>query len=397
MTQGANTYTFKYTGLGDRRQQTVNGTPTTYTLDLNAGLTQVLADGANIYLYGNGRIYQQTGGSVAYFLGDALGSVRQLVSSAGNVTLAKNYEAYGTVLSSAGSGASMYGYTGEQTDNTGLVFLRARYYAPTQGRFIQHDAWPGNYQQPHTLNGWNYTEGNPVNHTDPSGHDPSWCDGRLDADVCYARWALGSGSKLDASTLKALIKKTYTTNPNTSLELLRLQFDIKLPPGYYFRFALSGFGLIDDPRTLGTNPWFYSDNWVENLPYIAEGNICYTVLTGDGVGEARIRHIDSSVYITDRAFTDYDFYPDDIAAVMIHEGTHAWQEKMAIEQIGEDAGTLEFRNKYRHGLERQAIEMMSIDSGRLHLSPEMKDTIRSYREDHKSGDDSPFVLPPGVP
>jgi YD repeat-containing protein len=37
--QGANTYAFAYNGLNDRLQQTVNGNTTTYTLDLNAGLT----------------------------------------------------------------------------------------------------------------------------------------------------------------------------------------------------------------------------------------------------------------------------------------------------------------------------------------------------------------------
>jgi YD repeat-containing protein len=31
ITQGATTYTYKYNGMGDRRVQTVAGTPTTYT------------------------------------------------------------------------------------------------------------------------------------------------------------------------------------------------------------------------------------------------------------------------------------------------------------------------------------------------------------------------------
>jgi len=35
LTQGANTYTFGYNGLGDRFKQVVNSVPTTYTLDLN--------------------------------------------------------------------------------------------------------------------------------------------------------------------------------------------------------------------------------------------------------------------------------------------------------------------------------------------------------------------------
>ena len=48
----------RYNGLGDRLQQTVNGITTTYTLDLNTGLTQVLNDGTNTYIYGLGRIAQ---------------------------------------------------------------------------------------------------------------------------------------------------------------------------------------------------------------------------------------------------------------------------------------------------------------------------------------------------
>ena len=43
VTQGANAYAFAYNGLGDRLRQTVNDAPTNYMLDLNAGLTQVLA------------------------------------------------------------------------------------------------------------------------------------------------------------------------------------------------------------------------------------------------------------------------------------------------------------------------------------------------------------------
>ena len=43
-------------GLGDRLAQSVDGVVTRYMLDLNAGLTQVLSDGTNTYLYGLSRI-----------------------------------------------------------------------------------------------------------------------------------------------------------------------------------------------------------------------------------------------------------------------------------------------------------------------------------------------------
>jgi hypothetical protein len=38
------------------------------------------------------------------------------------------------------------------------------------GRFITKDTWMGEYNNPLSLNRWMYTEANPVNYTDPSGH-----------------------------------------------------------------------------------------------------------------------------------------------------------------------------------------------------------------------------------
>lgn len=161
----------EYNGLGDRLSETVNDQTTHYTMDLNAVLTQVLQDGTNTYLYGAGRIAQYGANGAEYFLGDALGSVRQLVNASGNITLAKDYKPYGEVLSSTGGGATSYGFTGEWTDgSTGDVYLRSRWYAPGQGRFLTKDTWQGDYQNPLTLNRWNYVEGNPINLADPSGH-----------------------------------------------------------------------------------------------------------------------------------------------------------------------------------------------------------------------------------
>jgi YD repeat-containing protein len=119
LNDGVNTYTYdsanrlktivnpqssivnQYNGLGDRLTQ--NGV--NFTLDLNTGLTQVLNDGTNQYLYGVGRISQVNTTTLItdYFLTDALGSVRQLTDSQGEITLASAYEPYGSVSQSAGS------------------------------------------------------------------------------------------------------------------------------------------------------------------------------------------------------------------------------------------------------------------------------------------------------
>lgn len=70
---------YAYNGLGDRISKASAGQTTNYKLDMNAGLTQVLADETNTYLYGVDRISQENAQGVDYFLGDTLGIMRQLV------------------------------------------------------------------------------------------------------------------------------------------------------------------------------------------------------------------------------------------------------------------------------------------------------------------------------
>ncbi len=207
--QGMVQYT--YNGLGDRLSQTANGAKTVYHLDLNAGLTQVLDDGLRTYLYGNGRI-GYTADDAYYYLGDALGAVREVVQgdTEPQVILMRDYEPYGEVLAQQGGDASGYGYTGEMFDTqTGLVFLRARYYSPADGRFLSKDSWRGDYILPLSYNLWLYGYSNPILNTDPTGN---WtCIGHSDC----TKWVSNALSQLKASgnTGKQLVKffKEYDT------------------------------------------------------------------------------------------------------------------------------------------------------------------------------------------
>lgn len=113
--------------------------------------------------------------------------MRQLTNGSGAITYAKAYDPYGTVTSTAGSSQSVYGYTGEFTSNN-LVYLRARMYAPGTGRFLTRDTWGGDYGRPLSLNRWNYTYSNPINHTDPSGYFPTECLESGDYKECIRQW-----------------------------------------------------------------------------------------------------------------------------------------------------------------------------------------------------------------
>jgi RHS repeat-associated protein len=129
----------------------------------------VLKEGTTTYLYGMGYIGQETGGEMTVALADRLGSVRQLITDGQDQTLLQSFDPFGNTFTSLGNGESGFGYTGEQTDGSGLVYLRARYYDPGTGRFITQDPFPGVLSLPATLNGYTYAVNNPISYTDPSG------------------------------------------------------------------------------------------------------------------------------------------------------------------------------------------------------------------------------------
>ena len=66
-----------------------------------------------------------------------------------------------------------------------MIYLRARFYNPADGRFQSRDTWDGDEKAPMSYNAWLYVYANPVNHTDPSGHDAG-CSGRDCSEPHYS-------------------------------------------------------------------------------------------------------------------------------------------------------------------------------------------------------------------
>ena len=123
------------------------------------------------------------GSGWAYHHPDAQGNVRQTTDSAGRITMSRSYTPFGAVKSQVGSAPGTFGYAGEQQDAASdLVFMRARYYDPSTGRFITRDPYPAYSGVPATLHRYAYVGNDPINRTDPSGL--TWWD-----DVSEAvRW-----------------------------------------------------------------------------------------------------------------------------------------------------------------------------------------------------------------
>ncbi len=157
------TLTYAYNGDG----LLVLRNSTRYVWDVAAGLPQMLGDGGNLYLPGVG---QFDGAAWTYPLPDALGSVRQLADAQGYVVQRYDYGPFGEMLAEEGKRTSSLRYTGEQYDgDTGLLYLRARWYDATTGRFTTRDPFPGLAALPQTLHPYVYALNNPINLTDPSG------------------------------------------------------------------------------------------------------------------------------------------------------------------------------------------------------------------------------------
>jgi RHS repeat-associated protein len=286
-------FTYAYNGLGDRLEQKRNGALENYLLDLAAGLTQVLSSNDINYLYGVGRIGQVSDGGNQYHLGDALASVRHVTGNGSALRFAQSYEPFGSPNQAAGQNPTAYGYTGEWTDNTGLVHLRARDYQPSLGRFQTKDTYIGTAFAPASQNRYIYAHNNPVRYSDPSGRcvltgvDTVLCllalavgipviagvgtagwdyfvtqggglggfnQGNRDCIDMYQVWQAGKGGFFGALTKEAEVLASIPL----SLTYLYAAIVYKETPAEVNTNILRSFGLDDEYRSAYQNPYFFA-------------------------------------------------------------------------------------------------------------------------------------------
>ena len=178
VTTPSDSLAFSYDVDGVRQSKTVNGTLTQFTVDEMRPYAQVLEERDSLgglltnYTYGSDLLSQNVNGlGESYFHYDGLGSTRGLTDGAETLTDTYAYEAFGVETGSTGATPNAYRFAGEQLDaETGDYYLRARYYGTSVGRFRRMDTWMGDPNRPTSLNKYIYTEANPVNGIDPSGH-----------------------------------------------------------------------------------------------------------------------------------------------------------------------------------------------------------------------------------
>jgi RHS repeat-associated protein len=167
---GQPTQTYVYDDEGRRIQKTVGGTATNYLysgVNLVAEYAATWGSPVAQYTYGpmiDNIITRITASTTQYFHQDGLNSVMAATNTVGGTDATQRFDAWGIKVASTGT-APHYGYTGREPDETGLIYYRARYYDPTQGRFTQRDpiGLAGG------VNRYAYANGNPLLYTDPLG------------------------------------------------------------------------------------------------------------------------------------------------------------------------------------------------------------------------------------
>ncbi|HXJ87334.1 MAG TPA: RHS repeat-associated core domain-containing protein [Candidatus Binatia bacterium] len=148
--------------------------PTNYLYD-GLHIVEQLDGGGNILAkYAQGRgidepLAELLSTTPSYYEQDALGSVTSLSSASGVLANTYVYGSFGQLTASSGTVTNALHYTGRELDlETGVYNYRARYFDPSNGRFLSEDPirFGGG------TNSYRYVTNNPVVFSDPLGLCP---------------------------------------------------------------------------------------------------------------------------------------------------------------------------------------------------------------------------------
>ena len=219
---------FTYDAEGLRTGKTVNGEKTVYVWDGDQVVMELSKGGAvqKRYIRGNDLVYADKGENTekTYYVTDMHGNVVQLLDESGNVTKTYEYDSFGNEVKPEKKDENPYRYCGEYYDKeTEEVYLRARYYESSVGRFITRDTYTGESDEPLSLHLYTYCENDGVNAWDPSGHYKIKMK-HINGMKWKKNWKGRKWTKKNISMMNALLKK-YGIKKKKSIALMMATCD----------------------------------------------------------------------------------------------------------------------------------------------------------------------------
>ena len=161
----------RYDAEGLRFELLENGRRTSFVYHNGELLEEGREEQGISYHLGAGMEAFQRGQELSYYHRDEQLSTVFVTDGQGEIRNSYQYDAFGIPLETTEQLNNRIRYTGQQYDElTEQYYLRARYYNPVAGRFMQEDVYQGD-----GLNLYAYCGNNPVVYDDPSGYKRKAC------------------------------------------------------------------------------------------------------------------------------------------------------------------------------------------------------------------------------
>ncbi len=236
------------------------------------------------YHLGAGMEAFRRGQELSYYHRDEQLSTVFVTDGQGEIRNSYQYDAFGIPLETTEQLNNRIRYTGQQYDDvTGQYYLRARYYNPVAGRFMQEDVYQGD-----GLNLYAYCGNNPVVYDDPSGYKRKACppQGKISESVDESGSKSGSGSKFqeifDLADNYTLSDDTFDNHildrhgPNSTYgnkSHFNADFDIRDS----IDSTLTGDNFIVGPNTAGREGYIFEQTFSNPIGTNSKGKPLYTL------------------------------------------------------------------------------------------------------------------------
>jgi RHS repeat-associated protein len=221
---GAGQTTFTYDGMGVRTSMVSPEKSRYYVVNHAFRYPSVTreSDGSGTLAYyvylPDGRLLHRVsgGGARSFYHYDEMGNTMMLSNEANQITDLYACTPYGEVITSQGATDNPFIYAGAygvMTDDSGLMYMRARYYDPRNAQFISPD--PVKVLHPLMMNPYQYALNNPLDLVDPAGAAP-------EEDKSFTEEYKGGLADIVSETVKNVFEKAAGKSADEAIKAWKL-------------------------------------------------------------------------------------------------------------------------------------------------------------------------------